>query len=109
MLVEHLKREIIIIQGDYRNQIMEILNNLGFKTKRWRIVLCFLKESELILNDDGEYLPFEPLANNWLTQLLLLEIQIEQNHVSSFEKIDFEIHKRNLKLIQEFIMVKESL
>jgi translation initiation factor 1 len=28
------KKEIIIIQGDYRNQIMEILNNLGFNTKR---------------------------------------------------------------------------
>ena len=29
------KKEIIIIQGDYRNQIMEILNNLGFNTKRF--------------------------------------------------------------------------
>ena len=28
------KKEIIIIQGDYRNHIMEILNNLGFNTKR---------------------------------------------------------------------------
>ena len=28
------KKEIIIIQGDYRNEIMEILNNLGFNTKR---------------------------------------------------------------------------
>ena len=28
------KKEIIIIQGDYRTQIMEILNNLGFNTKR---------------------------------------------------------------------------
>lgn len=28
------KKEIIIIQGDYRNKIMEILNNLGFNTKR---------------------------------------------------------------------------
>lgn len=28
------KKEIIIIQGDYRSQIMEILKNLGFNTKR---------------------------------------------------------------------------
>ena len=28
------KNEQIIIQGDYREKIMEILQNLGFKTKR---------------------------------------------------------------------------
>ena len=28
------KKEIIIIQGDYRSQIMKILNDLGFNTKR---------------------------------------------------------------------------
>ena len=37
------KKEIIIIQGDYRNQIMEILNNLGFNTNALADSIMFLK------------------------------------------------------------------
>ena len=29
-----IKKETIIIQGDYRDQIMEILTNIGFEVKR---------------------------------------------------------------------------
>ena len=56
---------------------MEILNNLGFNTKRAADSIMFFKESELILNDDGSIYHLNLLPEQLADTVITVEILIE--------------------------------
>ena len=70
----------------------------------------FFKESELILNDDGSIYHLNLLPEQLADTVITVGDPDRVDHVSSFLiKLILKFTKENLKLIREFIMVKESL